>query len=185
MILPIYVYGEPVLREQAKEVDLKMEGLEQLLADMYETMANADGVGIAAPQVGKSLRILIVDGRELTEDYPELKDFIRYMINPQVLWQSDSTTTYSEGCLSVPDINCDVERPAAIKVKYINHKMEEVTEEFTGFACRMVQHELDHLDGHLFVDKVSPIRRKLIGGKLRKIEGGNFRPRYKVHIPKR
>ncbi|MBR4805280.1 MAG: peptide deformylase [Bacteroidales bacterium] len=180
MVLPIYVYGQQVLREIAKPVDPNMEGLDTLLSDMYETMKNADGVGIAAPQVGKSLRVVIVDGTDIAEDYPELKDFKRYMINPEILEESEETSEYSEGCLSVPDINCNVIRPSKIKVRYINEKRQEVTEEFSGFGCRMVQHELDHLDGHLFVDRFSQIRRKLIGGKLRKLETRNFRPRYKI-----
>ncbi len=180
MILPIYVYGQPVLREIAKPVDLNMEGLDQLIADMYETMKNADGVGIAAPQVGKSLRIVIVDGTDIADDYPELKDFKRVMINPEIIDKSEETADYSEGCLSVPDINCNVTRPKRITVKYFNEKKEEVTESFDGFGCRMVEHELDHLEGHMFIDRVSQIRRKLIGGKLRKLETRNFRPRYKI-----
>lgn len=180
MILPIYVYGQPVLREIAKPVDLEMEGLDQLIADMEETMKNADGVGIAAPQVGRSLRILIVSGADLSEDYPELRNFRRVMINPEVIEKSEETAEYSEGCLSVPDINCNVIRPKRITVRYINQNRETVTESFDGFGCRMVEHELDHLDGHMFVDRVSQIRRKLIGGKLRKLETRNFRPRYRI-----
>ena len=180
MILPIYVYGQAVLREVAKPVDLQMEGLDQLIDDMYETMKNADGVGIAAPQVGHSLRILIVDGTDIAEDYPELKDFKRIMINPEIIEASEETAEYSEGCLSVPDINCDVVRPKTITVKYINDKRETVTEQFDGFACRMVEHELDHLDGHMFIDRVSQMRRKLLGGKLRRLEARTFRPRYKI-----
>lgn len=180
MILPIYVYGSEVLREKAQPVDTKMDGLSQLLKDMYETMKNADGVGIAAPQVGKSLQILIVDGTDIADDYPELKTFIRYMINPEIIQESEATAEYSEGCLSVPDIHADVVRPQKIKVRYINEKLEQVEEEFDGFAARMVQHEYDHLQGIMFVDRVSQLRKKLIGGKLKKIESGNFRPRYKV-----
>lgn len=180
MILPIYTYGSQILRAQAKEVDLKMEGLQELLKDMHETMKHAEGVGIAAPQVGKSLRLLVVDGTELTEDYPELKTFLRFMINPVVLEQSEETAEYSEGCLSVPDVHADVVRPARIKVKYFNENLQEVTEEFTGFACRMVEHELDHLNGKLFVDRVSPLRKKLMGSKLRRIEKNEIRTRYKT-----
>lgn len=180
MILPIYVYGSPVLREIAKPADLKMEGLQQFLQDMFETMKNADGVGLAAPQVGKSLRILVVDGSDLAEDFPELKDFRRFMINPEVIEESDTEVEYSEGCLSVPDIHCDVFRPEWITVRYFNEKSEEVTEKFEGFACRMVEHELDHLDGHLFIDHVSQIRKKLISGRLRNIESGKARPRYRT-----
>lgn len=179
MILPIYTYGSPILRERAKEVDPKIEGLQQLLSDMYETMKHADGVGIAAPQVGKGLRIVIVDGTEI-EDYPELKTFLRYMINPVILEESSETAEYSEGCLSVPDIHADVVRPAKIKVKYLNGKLEEKVEEFEGFACRMVQHEIDHLEGKMFVDRISSLRKKLIGGKLKKIEKGEVTTRYRV-----
>ncbi len=180
MILPVYTYGSPILRAQAKEVDLKMEGLEQLIADMHQTMKHAEGVGIAAPQVGKSLRILIVDGTDLAEDYPELKSFYRVMINPVVLEESSETAEFSEGCLSVPDIRADVTRAARIKVEYFNEKFEKVVEDFDGFGCRMVQHEMDHLDGKMFVDRVSPLRKKLMGGKLRRIEKGEVRTRYKT-----
>jgi peptide deformylase len=180
MILPIYVYGSKVLREVAKPIDLKMEGLQQFLQDMYDTMKKADGVGLAAPQVGKSWRIVVVDGSDMTDDFPELKDFKRFLINPVILEESSDTVEYSEGCLSVPDIHCDVTRPASIKVKYMNENLKEVTETFTGFGCRMVQHELDHLDGHMFIDHVTPIRKKLIAGKLHNIQIGKFSPRYKV-----
>ena len=180
MILPIYVYGQPVLREIAKPVDLNMEGLDQLISDMYETMKNADGVGIAAPQVGKSLRIVIVDGTDLTEDYPELKDFKRIMINPEIIEKSEETAEYSEGCLSVPDINCNVTRPKSITVKYINEKKETVTEKFDGFGCRMVEHELDHLEGHMFIDHISPLRRQLIQNKLKALTQGRYRCGYKT-----
>ena len=147
MILPIYIYGSHVLRERAMEVDIeKEEGLQTLIEDMYQTMKHADGVGIAAPQVGKSLRIVIVDGEDLAEDMPELKGFKRVMINPEITFESKETAEYSEGCLSVPNIHADVVRPRQIKVRYLNEKYEEVEEEFNGFGCRMVQHELDHLD---------------------------------------
>ncbi len=181
MILPIYVYGTDVLREKAKEVDIKAEeGLAEFIDSMYETMREADGVGLAAPQVGRSLRIIIVDGADLSDDMPELADFKRVMINPVVLRESGETAEYSEGCLSIPNIHADVVRPAAIKVKYIDGCMEEVTEDFSGFACRMVQHEMDHLDGILFTDRVTPIRKKMIQGKLSNIAGGKVHPHYKI-----
>lgn len=180
MILPIYVYGAKVLREVAQPADPKAEGMQQFLQDLYETMKKADGVGLAAPQVGKSIRVLVVDGSDMTEDFPELKGFKRFLINPEVLEESKETIEYSEGCLSVPDIHCDVMRPSSIKVRYTNEKLDEVTETFSGFGCRMVQHELDHLDGKMFVDHVSQIRKKLIASKLHNIEIGRFRPRYKV-----
>lgn len=181
MILPIYIYGSGVLREKAAEVDLNnTEGLQELIENMYQTMKESDGVGIAAPQVGKSLRLLIVDGADLEEDMPELKGFKRVMINPVTVWESNETAEYSEGCLSVPNIHADVIRPKDIRVKYFNEKYEEVEETFTGFGCRMVQHEMDHLDGHLFVDRVSPIRKKMIQSKLNNIAAGKVRTHYKI-----
>ena len=154
MILPIYVYGSGVLRERAAEIDVNnTEGLKELIDNMYVTMKESDGVGIAAPQVGKSIRLLIVDGADLVEDMPELEGFKRVMINPVATWESEETAEYSEGCLSVPNIHADVVRPKSMKVKYLNENFEEKEELFEGFACRMVQHEMDHLDGHLFIDR--------------------------------
>lgn len=180
MILPIYLYGSEVLRNENTDVDLTdKEGIAKLLEDMKETLAVADGCGLAAPQVGVNKRLVIVDGRELTETYDYLKDFFRVMINPVVLEESEETCEYSEGCLSVPGIYAEVTRPAKIKVEYYNENLEKVVEEFDRFACRMVQHELSHLDGNLFVDNVSPIRRKMISRKLQAISKGAVQTRYK------
>lgn len=181
MILPIYLYGTEVLRKPAEDADLnEKEKIQSLVADMKETLKVADGCGLAAPQVGESLRILIVDGTELADTYGYLKDFRRTMINPVVLEESRETADYSEGCLSVPGIYAEVRRPAKIKVEYYNEDLEKVTEEFDKFACRMVQHEMSHLDGTLFVDLVAPIRRKMISKKLQNIAKGKVTPHYKV-----
>lgn len=183
MKLPIYLYGSEVLRTPAKQADMdRKEEIAALIADMEETLATADGCGLAAPQVGVSERIIMVDGRELADTYPYLKDFKRIMINPVVLEESSVTADYSEGCLSVPGIFAEVRRPAKIKVEFFNEKFEKVTEEFDKFACRMVQHELDHLDGKIFVDKVAPIRRKLIAKKLQNISRGKVSAHYKTKI---
>ena len=180
MILPIYLYGSDVLRNENKEVDLQdKEGIEKLLTDMKDTLKVADGCGLAAPQVGVNLRVVIVDGRELTDTYDYLNDFFRVMINPVVLEESDETCEFSEGCLSVPGIYAEVVRPSKIKVEYYNENFEKVVEEFDRFACRMVQHELSHLDGNLFVDNISPIRRKMIMRKLQAISKGSVQTRYK------
>lgn len=185
MILPIYVYGSNVLRKRAEEIDIKKEtGLQKLIEDMHQTMKEADGVGIAAPQVGHSIRLAIVDGSGLEEDMPELKGFLRVMINPQIIEESEETIEYSEGCLSVPNVHADIIRPKKIKVKYLNKEYEEIVEEFDGFGCRMIQHELDHLDGHLFIDKASPIRKKMIQGKLTNIANGKGRTYYKTKLEK-
>ena len=180
MILPIYLYGSEKLRNENAEADLQdKEGLTRLIADMKETLKVADGCRLAAPQVGVNLRVVIVDGSDLTETYDYLKDFRRVMINPVVLEESEETCEFSEGCLSVPGVYAEVTRPSKIKVEYYDENFEKVVEEFDRFACRMVQHELSHLDGNLFVDNVSPIRRKMIARKLQAISKGAVQTRYR------
>lgn len=180
MILPIYLYGSEKLRNENMEADLQdREGLQKLIADMKDTLKVADGCGLAAPQVGVNLRVVIVDGSELTDTYDYLKDFRRVMINPVVLEESEETCDFSEGCLSVPGIYAEVTRPSRIKVEYYDENFEKVVEEFDRFGCRMVQHELSHLEGNLFVDIVSPIRRKMIARKLQAISKGTVQTRYK------
>ena len=179
MILPIYLYGAEVLRKKAEEADLsRKDEILQLISDMKETLAKADGVGLAAPQVGVSQRILIVDGDPLSETYPYLKDWRRVMINHVVLEESATKCTYNEGCLSVPGVYADVTRPDALTVEYYNEQFEKVTEHLDKFSARMVQHELSHLDGNIFTDNVSPIRKKIIGKKLQNILKGKVHPRY-------
>lgn len=183
MKLPIFLYGSKILRENAADADLmKKDEITALVADMEETLAAADGCGLAAPQVGVPSRVLIVDGRGLEDVYPYLKDFKRIMINPELLEESRETCDYSEGCLSVPGIYAEVRRPERIKVRYVNEKFEIVTEEFDKFACRMVQHEMDHLDGKMFVDRVAPIRRKMISKKLGNISHGKVSAHYKTRL---
>ena len=185
MVLPIYVFGSEVLREKALAVDITLSGvkdeLKKLIEDMFETMYQADGVGLAAPQIGKLIRVVIVDGSPLEDDdLPELKDFKRTMINPVVVEESEEEVEYSEGCLSVPEIHAGVVRPEKIKVSYMDENLEKKEETFEGFACRMVQHELDHLDGILFVDKIAPIRKKMVQSKLNNIKSGKKRVGYKT-----
>ncbi len=188
MILPIYLYGSQVLREKAVEVDIEQqkerEELTRLLEDMYETMKNADGCGLAAPQVGRSIRVLIVDGSDFTETYPELTDFIRRMINPVFTFKSEEMCTYSEGCLSIPNIDADIERPKIVRIRYYDENFQEKEEEFDGFAARMLQHEMDHLDGVVFTDRAAPIRRKILGSKLNNISKGKVTTSYRVKTDK-
>lgn len=187
MILPIYVYGSGVLREKAVELDMATadkEEISRLVADMFETMYNADGVGLAAPQIGKSIRLLVVDGGECSEAFPELKDFKRVMINPVILEESDEDAVFAEGCLSVPNIHCDVTRPKSMTVRYLDENFNEREETLDGFGCRMVQHEMDHLDGNLFTDHVTPIRKKMIMTKLHNIAKGKVSPYYRTKLVK-
>ena len=180
MILPIYLYGSEVLRRENVDVDLNdKEGILKLIEDMKETLKLADGCGLAAPQVGVNKRIVIVDGRDLSDTYEYLHDFVRIMINPVVIEESEETCEFSEGCLSVPGVYAEVIRPSKIKVEYYNENFEKVVEEFDRFGCRMVQHELSHLEGNLFVDNIPPIRRKMIARKLQSISKGSVQTRYK------
>ena len=179
MILPIYLYGAEVLRNENKNADLNdKEAIQKLIADMKDTLKVADGCGLAAPQVGVNLNVVIVDGRELSDTYDYLHDFVRVMINPVILEESEEVCEYSEGCLSVPGVYAEVTRPSKIKVDY-DENLQKVVEEFDRFGCRMVQHELSHLEGNLFVDNISPIRRKMIARKLQAISKGAVQTRYK------
>jgi peptide deformylase len=183
MVRPIYLYGSEVLRKVAAPADLSdKEYLTSLVADMKETLAKAEGCGLAAPQIGESVRVLIVDGRDMTDVYPYLEGFTRVMINPVVIEESDKRNVYSEGCLSVPGIYCDVSRPDSVTVEYHDENLEKKVETFDKFACRMVQHEMSHLDGDLFVDHVAPIRKKIIAKKLVNIAKGRVPARYTTKI---
>ena len=179
MIQPIYLYGSEVLRKKAEPADLsRPEEIATLVQDLKDTLAKADGCGLAAPQIGVSKRVVIVDGDVVSDVYDYLKGFRRTLINPEILEESQEKNTYQEGCLSVPGIYCDVTRPAGITVRYYNEQLEQVTESFDKFACRMIQHELSHLDGDMFVDHVAPIRRKMISSKLQNIAKGKTHPHY-------
>ena len=180
MILPVYLYGQPVLREEAKLVPQDYPDLKKLVADMYETMYHADGVGLAGPQVGLALQILVLDADVLKDDFPECKGFKRAMINPVFLEKSEDTISMEEGCLSLPGIHEKVARSKHIKIKYFDENWQEHEEEVDGFAARVVQHECEHLEGHVFIDNVSAIRRQLNKSKLRNIIKGSVRCSYKA-----
>lgn len=180
MILPVYLYGQPVLRKEAEEVPTDYPDLKKLIADMYETMYNADGVGLAAPQVGLSLRLLVIDADVLKDDFPECKGFKRTMINPVFLERSDEEVAMEEGCLSLPGVHEKVSRSVRIRVKYLDGDLQEQDEVVEGFAARVVQHECEHLEGHVFIDNISGIRRQLNKGKLNSIIKGTARCAYKA-----
>ena len=183
MIQPIYIYGSEVLRAKAEDIDLNdKEYISNLVKDLKETLAHADGCGLAAPQIGVSKRALIVDGTGMVDDYDYLKDFKRTMINPVIIEESEDENVYSEGCLSIPGIYGDVKRPASITVEYYNEDGEKVTEKFDKFACRMVQHEMSHLDGDMFVDHLAPIRKKMVAKKLLNISKGKVSAHYNTKL---
>lgn len=180
MILPIYTYGTAVLRKVAEPIDKDYPGLKELISNMYETMYHADGVGLAAPQIGKAIRLLIIDLAPFKEDDPELGSFKITMINPEMLEFGDSKVPAEEGCLSIPGIYESVMRSESIKIKYFDEDFNQHITEFEDYRARVVQHEYDHLEGSLFTDKVSPIRRQLLKSKLTNIVKGKANARYKV-----
>ena len=184
MVLPIYTYGQPVLRRPTEEIDKTYPNLDQLIADMFETLTKADGCGLAAPQVGLSIRLFVVDGTELVEDYPECKDFKKVFINPELIETSDDTCTYSEGCLSLPGISENVVRPAKIKIRYYDEQWKEHVDELSGFVARIVQHEYDHLEAHVFTDRISPIRKQFVKTRLTNIAKGKVGAKYRVKTAK-
>lgn len=180
MILPIYTYGHPVLRKITEPIDKDYPKLNELIENMYETMVQAEGVGLAAPQVGLPIRLLVIDLAPFKEDDPELGSFRITMINPEIIEESEEEVEMSEGCLSIPGISETVARPEYIKIKYLDSDFNEHIDEYDGFRARVVQHEYDHLEGHLFTDKVKPLRRQLLKGKLGNITKGKFDCQYKV-----
>lgn len=180
MILPIYLYGQAVLRKETVEVGRDYPGLAELIENMFQTMYHAEGIGLAAPQVGLDLRLFVVDGTVLKEDMPDMIEGRRVFINPEITEESDEKVSYEEGCLSVPGIHEKVSRPKVITIHYYDENWVEHTDTFDGFFARMVQHEYDHLEGHVFTDHVSSIRRQMISSKLGKIMKGKAACAYKT-----
>lgn len=185
MILPIYIYGQPVLREEAEEVELNKEELEPLLADMYQTLEASEGVGLAAPQIGKAIRVVVVDLSAMADEYPEYTDFRHAYINGYIEECSEETDTMSEGCLSLPGISEEVTRPSRVRVTYYDENLQFHDEWVEGFLARCIQHEFDHLDGKVFTDRISPFRRSLLKGKFSAFLKGKARCSYKVRTVKK
>lgn len=184
MIYPIVIYGSPVLRKVAQEIDKDYPNLNEFIADMWETMYYSDGLGLAAPQVGKSVRMFVIDGSPLEEDEPNLKNFKKVFINPKIVEYSEDEIPYNEGCLSIPQLREDVVRPAKVRLQYNDENFNFYDEWFNGMAARVIQHEYDHLQGIMFTDKVSPLKKRLLKGKLAAISKGKFNVDYKVRLPK-
>lgn len=183
MIQPIYLYGSEVLRMKAEPADISQkEEIGALVTDLWDTLRKSEGCGLAAPQIGVSRRVAVVDGTVMTDIYPYLKDFRRTFINPVIVEESHEQCEYNEGCLSVPGIYADVRRPSSITVEYYDENFERKTETFDKFAARMIQHEFSHLDGVLFTDLVAPIRRKMLARKLVNISHGKVGTAYNSKI---
>lgn len=185
MILPVYVYGQPVLRKVAEDIAPDYPNLKELIANMFETMDNADGVGLAAPQIGLPIRVVTVNLDALSEDLPEYKDFRKAYINAHILDVAGETVSMEEGCLSLPGIHESVKRGEKIRVKYLDENQEEHDEIVEGYLARVMQHEFDHLDGKMFIDHLSPLRKQMIKGKLNALLNGKAHCTYKVKTIKK
>jgi len=197
MVLPIVVYGDPVLRKVCVDIDKNYEGLDQLIKDMFETMYKAKGVGLAAPQIGKAIRLFVVDTEPFGEDEDddeeaeftpqqrkELKAFKKVFINAQILDEEGEEWKFSEGCLSIPKIREDVSRQPDITIEYYDEKFVKHTEKYDGVIARVIQHEYDHIEGKLFTDRISPFKRKMLSGKLNDIANGKISADYKIKVYK-
>ncbi|MBL7888024.1 MAG: peptide deformylase [Bacteroidetes bacterium] len=197
MILPIVAYGDPVLRKMGVDIDKDYPNLEQLIADMFDTMNNALGVGLAAPQIGRAIRLFIVDTKPFAErdeddedddeftpeERAQLEEFKQVFINARIVEEEGEEWAFNEGCLSIPKIREDVYRKPKLRIKYLDEKFVEHDKVFEGLIARVIQHEYDHIEGKLFTDKISPLRRRMIQGKLNDISKGKVQIGYKMRFP--
>lgn len=180
MILPIVAYGHPNLRKVSEEIDEEYPGLDELIEDMFETMYASEGVGLAAPQVNKQIRLFIVDASPYGEENPSLTDFKKVFINPEIVEETGDEWGFNEGCLSIPEIREEVLRQPDVRIQYYDRDFNFHDEKYSGIAARIIQHEYDHLDGVLFVDKINSLRKMLLKKKLNDISTGNISPGYKM-----
>ena len=190
MILPIVAYGDPVLRKVGVEIDDNYPELEKLISNMKETMYNASGVGLAAPQIGKSIRLFLIDASPFAddddlseEDRDVLKNFNKVFINAKIIKEEGKEWVFNEGCLSIPDVREDVYRQEKITIKYTDESFKEHTETLNGLAARVFQHEYDHIEGVLFTDKLSSLKKRIIKKKLENISKGKIKSDYRMRFP--
>ncbi len=185
MIYPIVVYGDPVLKKKAKEIAKDEIDVKKLSEDMFETMYAASGIGLAAPQIGKSIRMFVVDGSILEEEEENMEGFKKVFINPRILEEEGEEWAFEEGCLSIPNIREEINRKEKLRIHYFDENWEEYEEEFDGMKARIIQHEYDHVEGILFTDHISPFKKRLLKGKLTNISKGKAKASYRLAAPKR
>lgn len=183
MKLPVIAFGDPVLRKKAADIDPEYPGLKELIDNMFETMYGARGVGLAAPQVGKSIRLFIIDATPYTEDDATLAEFKKVFINAHLIEEKGEKWAFNEGCLSIPDIREDISRQDTVSISYYDENWKYHEQTFSGLAARVIQHEYDHIEGKLFTDKLSPLRRAMLKSRLDAISKGNVKVEYKMKFP--
>jgi peptide deformylase len=184
MVYPIFVYGSPVLRKVAKEIDKNYPKLNEFIENMFETMQKSDGIGLAAPQIGESIRLFVINGAPWAEDDESLRYFKKTFINAKIYERSGDDNIYNEGCLSLPGIREEITRKSQIKISYYDENFELHDEEFDGLKARVIQHEYDHIDGILLIDHLPPLKRKLLKRRLTDISKGIVDVSYKIKAPK-
>lgn len=178
-MLPVYLFGNPILRKQSSEISIDYPNLKELIAEMFETMYNADGVGLAAPQVGLNIKLFVMDTEPFVELYPETIPMKKVLINPVIEEEFGELFAFTEGCLSVPDIHEEVVRKSEITISYLDENGLHHTEHFAGVNARVMQHEIDHLEGKVFTDRVSTLKKMVLKKKLNEISTGKIKPKYK------
>lgn len=181
MILPVYLYGHPVLRQEAEDITPDYPELKKLIDDMWETMYHSEGVGLAAPQIGKSIALIVLDGSPVADTFPECADSKMVIINPELeVIEDRDPVSRAEGCLSLPDLSENVKRYEHIRLKWLDENFQEHEQEFEGFLSRIIQHEFDHLLGEVYIDHIAPIRKQLIRNKLNNIAKGKVHCSYRT-----
>jgi len=185
MILPVYAYGQSVLRKKAKPINKDYPQLSEVIENMWETMYKSEGVGLAAPQIGLSIRLFVIDTKQAMEEGKEDEGFKQVFINAEKIEESGETWIYEEGCLSIPDIRGDVERQGQLKIRFLDENFEEQERVFTDINARVVQHEYDHIEGILFTERLKPVKKKMIKRKLEKIRAGKIKVDYKMRFAKK
>jgi peptide deformylase len=183
MILPVYAYGHAVLKQKAEDIGPDYPALQELIANMFETMYASNGIGLAAPQIGLGIRLFITDGSAIEDIKPD--GFKQVFINPEIIEEFDYKWDYEEGCLSIPHVRADVNRHSKLVIRYFDEHFKEHTHEFEGMAARIIQHEYDHLQGILFTDRINPLKRTMLKSRLQNISIGRVNVSYKMKFPKK
>ena len=184
MIIPIYIYGHPILRSECKNIDASYDGLESLIENMFETMYNANGIGLSAPQIGLAINLFIIDLSPYGDEDPSFLDMKEVFINPEIIEESGQEICHNEGCLSIPGVREDIERKSVVKLKYLDQNFIEREVEISGLFARVVQHEYDHLNKTLFIDYLSPVKKNIVNRKLNSIIRGKFKEEYPTILKK-
>ena len=186
MVYPIVVYGDPILRKQAKEIgNLSAPEIKALIDDMFESMYAAHGIGLAAPQIGKSIRLFVVDGTTLEDEEEDMTGFKKVFINPEIVEETGQPWEFEEGCLSIPNIRENVSRQDTVRIRYTDEEGNKKDETYNGIKARIIQHEYDHLNGKMFIDYLTPLKKRMLKGKLTDISKGDVKTEYRILVPKK